>query len=171
MFVKIFDNYHAGISQLPASEQDAFYGAVMRYAFDGEEPEFDGIKSAVWATIKPFIDKSTKGQENGSKGGNGRGNANTGKTDSETHSEKGGGKGGSKTHSENHRNRKEGNGKGNPEGSFSNSEDAPCGADAAGAAPPAACPDCGGALRRTASHKPNGSVLYLCDSCNGEVWT
>lgn len=161
MFVKIFDNYHAGVSLLPEPEQDAFYGAVMRYAFEGKEPEFEGIAAAVWATIKDFIDKSMKGQDNGSKGGNGRGNKNPGKDGCETppgtDSEKGSGKGGSKTPSENQRNRRERNGKENPEGFFSNS------------APPSECPNCGVLLERTPAHR-GGKLLYRCPMCAEEVW-
>lgn len=123
MKVTIFDNYHAGVSLLSEPEQDAFYGAVMRYAFEGEEPDFDGIAEAVWATIKPLIDKSLKGQQDGAKGGNGRGNKNPPENPSETppktHLENPPGKPSGKRGSENQRKEKnEGKGKENPEGFF-----------------------------------------------------
>ena len=74
MKITIYDNYHAGISMLPTDEQDAFYGAIARYAFEGVEPELEGVAAAIWATIKTLVDKSLEGQANGAKGGNGRGN-------------------------------------------------------------------------------------------------
>ena len=176
MFVKIFDNYHAGVSLLPKEEQDAFYGAVMRYAFEGEEPEFEGIASAVWMTIRDFIDKSIQGQGNGSKGGNGRGNKNPDKDPDETHSEKGSIKGGCKTPSENQKNRRERNGIENLEGFYSNSNDASEGAEAAKAAPPSApsCPKCGSGTIGTNSTKQRGDGskrrLFICPDCAEEVW-
>lgn len=74
MKLTIHDNWHDGVRALPREAQDAFYGALARYAFDGEEPGFQGIEAAVWAVVRPFIDKSAKAQESGAKGGNGRGN-------------------------------------------------------------------------------------------------
>jgi len=174
MFVKIFDNYHAGVSMLPEPEQDAFYGAVIRYAFEGREPEFEGISAAIWMTIKDFIDKSIQGQGNGSKGGNGRGNKNPDKDDTETRSEtqskKGSGKRGCKTPSENQKKRIERNGKENPEGFFSNSADASDGAALADATPPAAleCPTCAVPMERTNSHRGD-SYYYRCPMCAEEV--
>ncbi len=175
MFVKIFDNYHAGASLLSESEQDAFYGAVMRYAFEGKEPDFDGISAAVWATIKDFIDKSIQGQGNGSKGGNGRGNKNpekdTAKTESETGHEKGSVKGGSKTPSENQKKRIERNGKENLEGFFSNSS-ASDGAAVADATPPSAmeCPTCGVPMERTNARVSGTDRHYWrCPLCATEV--
>ena len=176
MFVKIFDNYHAGVSMMTEAEQDAFYGAVMRYAFEGTEPDFEGIAAAVWMTIRDFIDKSIQGQGNGSKGGNGRGNRNPSKDPRETQPEKESAKGGYKTPSENQKNRRERNGKENPKGFFSNSAAAPGGAEAARAAPPSApaCPNCGSGTIGTNSSRPRADGtrrrMFVCPDCNEEVW-
>lgn len=158
MFVRIFDNYHAGISMLPEEEQDAFYGAVMRYVFEGREPEFDGVQAIIWATIGPLIDKSIAGQENGAKGGDGRGNRRTAKPKPETQSEKAPAKPRAKTKgenpsekppektpSENQIKRNKGNGNKNPEGFITNSPAAGAGADAGEPAPRTSgwvCPRC-----------------------------
>lgn len=160
MFVKIFDNYHAGVSLMSEAEQDAFYGAVMRYAFEGREPEFDGIAAAVWATIKDFIDKSLQGQSDGSKGGNGRGNRNPEKPQRKTDTENPPEKGGCKTPPENQKKRIEGIGKEKLEVFFSNSSG--CGADAGEPAPQPLCPMCSSPVERTGMADPD---YWWCASC------
>lgn len=155
----IYDNYHAGISMLPEEEQDAFYGAVMRYVFEGREPEFDGVQAIIWATIGPLIDKSTTGQKNGAKGGDGRGNRRVQKPKDETQSEKTSDKPKTKTKqqnppakptcktpSENQIKRNKGNEKDIPKEYLFNSPTAGAGADAGEPAPRTSgwvCPRCG----------------------------
>ena len=183
MKLTIFENFHAGVSMLEEADQDRFYGSLARYAFEGAEPDLDGIAAAVWATIKPLVDKSLEGQANGAKGGNGRGNKGgktqsenptakpkrkpTGKTQSENPSEKPPGK----TGTENQKNRKEGNGKENLEDFFSNS-DAPDDAAAARAAPPDAidCPICDVPMERTNQRKPGTDQhIWRCPLCAEET--
>ena len=175
MFVKIFDNYHAGVACLPKEEQDAFYGAIIRYAFEGEEPMLCGSPLCVWLTIKDFIDKSIEGQENGLKGGDGRGNKKGSEKDvkppSKTPSENPPGKPPAKRGAENQKNRKEGKGKENPEGFFSTSP-ASDGAEADKSAPPSAfrCPVCDAPMERTNSHKGD-SFMFRCRLCGEEAWS
>lgn len=170
MKLTIFDNYHAGVSMMPEEEQDAFYGAVVRYAFGGPEPEFEGMAAAIWATIKPLVDKSLAGQENGAKGGNGRGNTkkvNPPAEDTGTKAENPTGKPTAKRVSENQKKRKEGNGKEKPEVFLSNSHADSVGSAAAGAAPPSSsvpiCPTCSKPLRFSAS-----AGRWRCTEC-GDV--
>lgn len=160
MFLKLFDNYHAGISLLPEEEQDAFYGALARYAFEGIEPKLEGMALAVWMTIRTLIDDSLRGQENGAKGGNGRGNRSPRKTESENTStedpsKSGAEKGGIKPPSKTKRKEEKGierKGKKNQKDFLTLPSDASDGAEAQGAPPdtpekeqerePAACPVC-----------------------------
>lgn len=87
MKVTVHDNWHEGVKSLPVEEQGRFYVGVMRYAFEGVEPEFEGILKAVWGVVRPFVDKSLKAQEYGAMGGDGRGNKKGSKTTSKTHLE------------------------------------------------------------------------------------
>ena len=173
MFVKIFDNYHAGVACLTREEQDAFYGSVMRYAFEGEEPQLSGGAMCVWLTIKDFIDTSLKGQENGAKGGDGRGNKkrsdDSAKDPSKTQSENPSGKPPAKRPPENQKNRKERNSRENLKG-FSTNSDAS--GDAGAGAPPAAiqCPTCDAPMERTNLRKAGTDRhIWRCPLCHEEV--
>lgn len=174
MKVTIFDNYHAGAALMSEAEQDAFYGAIMRYAFEGREPEFDGIAAALWATIKPLVDKSLKGQSDGAKGGDGRGNKRDktppenppAKPSAKTRAENPSGKPLQKRGSENQRKeKKERNGKENSESFFSIPSDS-VGADAQGAPPESkrpVCPLCESPVRFDAR-----TAKWSCGLC-GEI--
>lgn len=188
MKLTLFDNYHAGVSQLPQEEQDAFYGAIARYVFEGVEPELEGVAAAIWATIRVLVDKSIEGQMNGAKGGNGRGNKSvektekpTAKTPSENPPVKPSGKTPqenpskkppAKTPSENQKKRKEkkGSERENPEGFSFTSYDSEDTATANAVSSPPNCPNCGSGMISTNSHK-NGKSLFLCPECFEEVYT
>ena len=87
MQVTIFDSYYEAVKLMPEEERGEFALALMGYAFDGVEPEFDGTASQLaWTLIKPTLDASLKGQRDGRKGGRPRGKKNE-ETDTENPSE------------------------------------------------------------------------------------
>ena len=67
-----FESFYEAAKGLADEDRLAFFDAVCAYAFDGEEPGFEGLMSVVWALAKPNIDSSVKGQRSGSEGGRGK---------------------------------------------------------------------------------------------------
>lgn len=64
-----YRSYYEAAKMLPEEEQGAFLMAVAEYAFDGVEPDFDGMEAMAFILIKPNIDASVKATENGKGGG------------------------------------------------------------------------------------------------------
>lgn len=66
-----------------------FYEALMSYAFDGVEPDFEGDLSLTmaWKLAKPNVESSIRGQANGAKGGRSKKGQVPSETQGETPSE------------------------------------------------------------------------------------
>ena len=91
MKISIFESYMDAAELLETDgERLAFYDAIFRYAFRGENPTLETKTLQIaWTIIKPFLDSSISGAKNGEKGG--RPSKNEGL------------KGGVKTHSKTHK--------------------------------------------------------------------
>lgn len=64
-----FISYWEAIEELPDKEQLPVLKAIIKYAFFCEEPNFKGIKQAVFLLVKPTLDKSKIRSANGKQGG------------------------------------------------------------------------------------------------------
>lgn len=82
-----FYSYRDAMEGFDDASRLMFYEALMAYAFDGVEPDFDGDRAltVAWKLAKPNVDSSVNGQIHGPKGG--RGNKAKGETPSETQGE------------------------------------------------------------------------------------
>lgn len=70
MKISVFDSYMDAAEMLDDGERLQFYDAIFRYAFRREEPDLSSKAVRVaWAIVKPFLDSSINGVENGKKGG------------------------------------------------------------------------------------------------------
>lgn len=67
--VSFFASFYEAASDLGDADRLAFYDACFGYAFDGEEPGFEGVMGTIWKLVRPNIDSSIKGQRTGGKGG------------------------------------------------------------------------------------------------------
>lgn len=70
-----------GINALPESYHAPLYEAIVRYALDFQEPDFSGyenafVYNAVWANIRPVLEKDIKHFVAGCGGGAPEGNSN-----------------------------------------------------------------------------------------------
>jgi hypothetical protein len=67
-----FRSYYESLQELSPEDFKAVVCAVCAYAFDGIEPELDGIRKSVFVLIKPNVEKSieisAKRSESGTKG-------------------------------------------------------------------------------------------------------
>lgn len=64
-----FESYWRALGRLGDAELAAIVRAMCAYAFDGEEPELDGVCALAWDLIRPNVDKSLKAvMSGGSKG-------------------------------------------------------------------------------------------------------
>ena len=79
--VTVFESFVVAAETLKSDdEKGKLYSAIMRYSLYGEEPELDGICSALFELMKPNIDKSNcrrdarsreqTGEQTGNKPGN-----------------------------------------------------------------------------------------------------
>lgn len=64
-----FDGYFLFAESLPPEQRLAFYDAVMRYAFRGEEPSGDSPVWGAFMLVKATLDKSLSMAEMGRRGG------------------------------------------------------------------------------------------------------
>lgn len=82
--VTVFESFVVAAETLKSDdEKGKLYSAIMRYSLYGEEPELDGICSALFELMKPNIDKSNcrrdarnreqTGEQTGNKPGTNRG--------------------------------------------------------------------------------------------------
>ena len=80
-----FRSYRDAMEGFDDASRLMFYEALMAYAFDGVEPDFDGdmALTVAWKLAKPNVESSIRGQVNGAKGGRGK----KGQAPSETHGE------------------------------------------------------------------------------------
>ena len=72
-YLKITPEIMTKISEYDQEQQGRLMLAMIAYALDGVEPEFDGMEKFVWPTLKMDIDRCAASVEkqsaNGSKGG------------------------------------------------------------------------------------------------------
>ena len=72
-YLKVTPEIMMKISAYDQEQQGRIMLAMIAYALDGVEPEFDGVEKFVWATLKMDIDRCAASIEkqtaNGSKGG------------------------------------------------------------------------------------------------------
>lgn len=65
-----FESFYESVSILDDSDQDQFFGALVRYAFTGEYPDkMNPYLHSLFILAKPNIDKSVENHVNGKKGG------------------------------------------------------------------------------------------------------
>ena len=69
MHVTFFESYHEAAMMMADGDRLAFYDAVMAYAFEGVEPELDGMVKMAWLLVRPTIDANLSKQVAGSAGG------------------------------------------------------------------------------------------------------
>ena len=53
-----YRSYFECLSKIPEEEQEKLLRAMIYYVFTDEEPEFEGLLSALWIVIKPNLDTS-----------------------------------------------------------------------------------------------------------------
>lgn len=72
-YLKVFPDIEDTISGYDDEQKGRLLLAMMRYAFRGEEPDFDGVERFVWPALRQKVDncesKVEKLRANGSKGG------------------------------------------------------------------------------------------------------
>lgn len=72
-YLKVTPEIMEKISAYDQEQQGRIMLAMIAYALDGVEPEFDGVEKFIWATLKMDIDRCAasieKQSTNGSKGG------------------------------------------------------------------------------------------------------
>lgn len=64
-----YASYYDGISELTEEEQGRLYTALMRYVFEGIEPELSGGPGMAFKFMKPTIDANIQRRINGRLGG------------------------------------------------------------------------------------------------------
>ena len=75
-----YKNYYELVKYLPDNERLKLLDAILKYMFDGEEPDFEGLIKGIWVNLKMPLDNSKINIENGKKGGAPKGNTNALKT-------------------------------------------------------------------------------------------
>lgn len=80
MHVTFFESYHEAAMMMADEDRLAFYDAVMAYAFEGVEPELDGMVKMAWLLVRPTIDANLSKQSAGSAGGRPSAAKSTGKS-------------------------------------------------------------------------------------------
>ena len=63
-----YKSFAKALGKLPDAEYTVLMRAIMAYAFEGTEPELDGICDAMWELIRPQLDANNARYENGKKG-------------------------------------------------------------------------------------------------------
>lgn len=64
-----FRSYWEAARMLPDDERGRFLEGILAYAFDGEEPDFEGVLAMAWVLVKPNLDSSARQSEAGRRGG------------------------------------------------------------------------------------------------------
>lgn len=64
-----YRSFYESIKELPLEDQGAIYSAICEYSLNKKEPDFSGIKQAIFTLIKPQIDANHIRYENGKIGG------------------------------------------------------------------------------------------------------
>lgn len=64
-----YKNYYELIKYLPNKERLKVLDAILKYMFEDEETQFDGLLSGIWINLKMPLDNSKTNIENGKKGG------------------------------------------------------------------------------------------------------
>jgi len=77
-----FRSYYEAAKELTDKQRLAFYDAIIQYGIDGEERDLKGVAKAMFALVKPTLDKSQARAAAGSKGGKSKGEANDEQTPS-----------------------------------------------------------------------------------------
>lgn len=61
-----YKNYYELIKYLKVNERIQLYDAIMKYIFDNEEPQFNGLLNGIWVNLKMPLDTS---KNNSGRGG------------------------------------------------------------------------------------------------------
>ncbi|MEA4901887.1 DUF6291 domain-containing protein [Desulfitobacterium sp.] len=77
-----FRSYYEAAKELTDKQRLAFYDAIIQYGIDSEEMALSGVAKAMFALVKPTLDKSQARAAAGSKGGKSKGEANDEQTPS-----------------------------------------------------------------------------------------
>ena len=64
-----YKNYYELIKYLPNKERLQLFDTIMKYMFDDEEQELNGLLKGIWINLKMPLDNSKTNIENGKKGG------------------------------------------------------------------------------------------------------
>ena len=64
-----YKNYYELIKYLPNKERLKVLDAILKYMFEDEETQFNGLLSGIWINLKMPLDNSKTNIENGKKGG------------------------------------------------------------------------------------------------------
>lgn len=64
-----FRSYWEAARMLPDDERGRFLEGILAYAFDGDEPDFEGVLAMAWVLVKPNLDSSARQSEAGRRGG------------------------------------------------------------------------------------------------------
>lgn len=67
--IKFYRSYYDVANELPKKHQGEFVLAILRYQFEGIEPNFKGVLKLAWISQKHSLDKQLEGFKHGSKGG------------------------------------------------------------------------------------------------------
>ena len=68
-YFTFFRSYYETVKELSPRDQGIFWGNLMAYVFDGQEPKVQGLQKALFLCTKPHLDASMKKMESGRKGG------------------------------------------------------------------------------------------------------
>ena len=75
-----YRNYYELIKYLPNEDRLQLLDAILKYMFNDEETQFDGLLKGMWINIKMPLDSNKTNIINGMKGGAPNGNSNAKKT-------------------------------------------------------------------------------------------
>lgn len=64
-----YKNYYELIKYLPNKERLQVLDAILKYMFDNEETQFNGLLNGIWINLKMPLNNSKTNIENGKKGG------------------------------------------------------------------------------------------------------
>lgn len=84
--VKMYRSVYTAAEKLPDDMMLKYYKAIMRYTFDGIEPDFgdDFVLDAVFEALRPNIDNANKAALSGKRGGLNKGSENPSQGSAET---------------------------------------------------------------------------------------
>ena len=76
-YFPFFNSFVEALDSLDDDKTElSLYRAITHYGLYGKEPELTGVENALWALLKPILEKSRKSFENGVMGGAPKGNKN-----------------------------------------------------------------------------------------------